>query len=556
MAKRTFDNRLYYGDNLEILRKYIKDETIDLCYIDPPFNSKRNYNQIYNNIGSEDKAQAQAFTDTWTWDEYSIKGYDEIVDNSNNIVTKQCVELIIGLRKVLGDSSLMSYVISMTLRISEIHRVLKPTGCFYLHCDPTANHYLKLVLDSVFCSQGGDYLSEITWKRNFTKKGSQFKMRRYANNSDIILFYSKSNDYYFETQKVKLEDTKQIEKLYSNFDEKGRRFKSEPVELPAMMARDNLKYQYKGYTPPNGWMMSVEKLEELDKNGKLYFTKNGKPRRKNFMEDYSGSEVDNVWVDILPMGQKQAESMGYPTQKPEELLERIIKSSSKEGDSILDAYCGCGTSIAVAQKLGRNWIGIDITYQSISVILKRFKEHFGQEVIEKIELNGVPKDMEAAVALAHKVDDRVRKEFEKWAVLTYSDNKAIINEKKGADGGIDGIAYMLVGDGGHKQVLFSVKSGHVGVGKLNEFCHVVNRENAAMGIFITLEEPTKPMIKEAKNMGTYINPLTQQEYPKIEIVTIEEILKGKILNLPQAVAVLKEAKKKKERLDNPLGLNF
>lgn len=499
MAKQLFDNRLYYGDNLEILRKYIKDETIDLCYIDPPFNSKRNYNQIYNNIGGEDKAQAQAFMDTWTWDNYAIHGYDEITNSGK--YTKQCVELIIGLRKVLGDGALMSYLIHMTQRISEIYRVLKPTGSFYLHCDPTASHYLKLVLDAIFCANKGQFQNEIIWHyRRWTGKAKKFQELH-----DIVFFYTKTNDYTFNVQ-------------------------------------------YTAYTSGSKERKEQGVLHRFKKGEEPYLVSDGEV-------DEKGVRDNDVW-EIPFIAPSAKERLGYPTQKPERLLEKIIRASSNEGDKVLDAYCGCGTTVAVAQKLGRKWIGIDITYQSISVILKRLKEHFSQDVINKTELNGVPHDMASAVALAHKVDDRVRKEFEKWAVLTYSDNKAIINEKKGADSGIDGIAFMLVGTEEHKQVLFSVKSGHIGVTMIRDFCHVVDREGAAMGVFVTLEEPTAPMIKEAKNMGEYINPLTHQAYPKIEIVTIVEILNGKRLNLPQAVEVLREAQLKKEVKDNPLGLDF
>ncbi len=552
MPKQHFDNTLYYGDNLEIIRKYIKDETIDLCYIDPPFNSKRNYNQIYNNIGKEDKAQAQAFVDTWTWDEYAIYGYDEITNTGK--YTKQCVELIIGLKKVLGDGALLSYLIHMTQRISEIYRVLKPTGSFYLHCDTTASHYIKLVMDAVFCGQTGIYQSEIVWRRTTAHGNAKQGSKRFEVNFDNVFFYTKSDDYTFNTAYEPFKE-QQIEQQYNKF-ENGRRYRL--VTPSAAKGGGDTSYEFHGVKPPQGrfWAYSKENMNKFFEEGKLYFSSSGQPYIKYYLDERPGVAVMSFWDDIKPMSPTSKERLGYPTQKPEALLERIIKASSNEGDLILDAYCGCGTTISVAQKLKRKWIGIDITYQSISVIIKRLKEHFGQNVVDKTELNGVPQDMEAAIALAHKKDDRVRKEFEKWAVLTYSDNKAIINEKKGADSGIDGIAFMLVGQNEHKQVLFSVKSGHIGVPMIRDFCHVVDREDAAMGVFITLEEPTKPMIKEAKNMGDYINPLTHQQYPKIEIITIAELLSGKQLNLPQAVEVLKEAKLKKSIKDNPMGLSF
>lgn len=501
MAKQHFDNKLYYGDNLDVLIKYIKDESIDLCYIDPPFNSKRNYNQIYNNIGKEDKAQAQAFVDTWTWGEDDVDAYYAITHSNTGAFPRQCVELMIGLKKVLGEGSLMAYLLSMTLRIAQIYRVLKPTGSFYLHCDPTASHYLKLLLDSIFCSQDGDFKNEIIWHyRKWSIKQVQF-----CSNHDVIFFYVKSSskerifNHPFMDRAASTLKRFGNKKIVSGHDASGKRIPSTTEE-----------------------------------------------------NESEGVPMDDVW----DLGRVPPIKQLYPTQKPESLLERIISASTKEGDLVLDAYCGCGTTVTVAQKLKRKWIGIDITYQSISVILKRLKEHYGQIAIDNIELHGVPQDIESAIALANKKDDRVRKEFEKWAVLTYSDNKAIINEKKGADSGIDGIAFMLIGHDEHKQVLFSVKSGHLGVSMIRDFCHVVDRENAAMGIFISLEAPTKPMIQEALNMGKYINPLTNQSYPKIEMVTVEEILKNKRLNLPQAVEVLKEAKLKKDQLDNPLGLDL
>jgi DNA modification methylase len=398
-------NTLYYGDNLEVLRKYIKDETVDLCYIDPPFNSKRNYNQIYNNIGQDDKAQAQAFIDTWTWDTIAEQGLAEITSNYNGVFTKQSINLIVGLEKVLGKGDLLAYLVSMTLRIAEIYRVLKQTGCFYLHCDPTASHYLKLVLDSIFCAKGGDFKNEIIWCYTAPSKVASYFPRKH----DVIFFYTKS-----EPPKM-------------NFDE---------IRVP--YSKESLSRAERNVTKKGG---TIYDHVELNENGKI-------------PEDW--------WADIVPASRKPGERLGYPTQKPLALLERIIKVSSNEGDIILDIYCGCGTTIAVAEHLKRKWIGVDITYQSISLILKRLEEHFDKKTVDNIILNGVPKDMDSAVALAHKLDDRTRKEFEKWAVLTFSNNKAIVNEKKGGDGGIDGISFVAdMSDNNEpitKEVIFSVKS--------------------------------------------------------------------------------------------------
>jgi len=479
-------NHLYYGDNSEILKKYITDETAELCYIDPPFNSKRTYNQIYNNIGREDKAQAQAFVDTWTWDDRANEGFDAIIQNSDKLMTTQMIELMIGLSKVLGRGSLLAYLVSMTQRIAQIWRVLKPTGSLYLHCDPTCSHYLKLLLDAIFAPRGGEMRNEIVWAYSRMAAKGQKQLSRCH---DIIFWYSKGNRWIFNVDEIRLP-----------YSEKSK-------------AREGYKKTNLGGGSPKS---EICELNELGK----------------FPED---------WIQIPFI--RGREYLGYPTQKPEALLERIINASSNEGDLVLDAYCGCGTSASVAQRLNRTWIGIDITYQSIGLILRRLEQSFGAEIFNKIVVNGIPKDIESARALAHKKDDRLRKEFEKWAILTYSDNRAMINEKKGADRGIDGIAFVQESGEDFRQIIFSVKSGkNVGVTAIRELGHVVQRENAVMGILITLEPPGKVMIQEAKEMGMYHHPLINQAFQKLQIVSIEEILHGKRLAVPLVIEVLKRSK--------------
>jgi len=493
--KAITKNSLFYGDNLEMMRKYIGDETIDLCYIDPPFNSKRSYNQIYNNLGKEDKAQAQAFTDTWTWDEQAMEGFEAIKRNQHGLYTKQSIELIIGLSKVLDKGSLLAYLVSMTQRIAEIWRVLKPTGSFYFHCDPTASHYLKLVLDAVFCTRGGDFQNEIVWHyRRWTGSAQKF-----LGMHDILFFYTKSIKHTFNAP-------------YTSYTEKS------------------LKRKQNYHTRIKGDDVYVTDIDER------------------------GVKENDVW--LIPVINSQAkERLGYPTQKPEALLERIINASTNEGDTILDCYCGCGTSIAVAQRLNRRWIGIDITYQAISVILKRLKETFGDEFLKTIDLMGQPKDIEGARALATKKDDRLRKEFEKWAVLTYSNNLAFINEKKGADGGIDGTAFIQMTNADYKNILFSVKSGqNVSVTMVRDLRGVIEREDAAMGILITLEEPTAPMLQEARIAGTFQTEVNLQKLQRLQIVTVKQILDGERLNVPLTHELLKKAKA--QSADSQLGLEM
>jgi len=479
-------NALYYGDNLDILRRKIKDETVDLCYIDPPFNSKRNYNQIYNNIGGEDRAQAQAFTDTWTWDDYAIAGQQEILGNADGRFQPRLVELIKGLDPVLGKGSLLAYLISMSLRVTEIRRVLKRTGSFYLHCDPTAGHYLKLMLDAVF---GGYFRNEIIW--HYLKWSVD--QRQFVSNHDTLFFYSKGDDPQraFNTLFVERSPATKIRfgnaKIVSSHDSRGQR-------QPAQTKGESL-----------------------------------------------GVAMDDVWdiSRVAPIKQL------YPTEKPPLLLERIIRASSNEGDVVLDAYCGCGTTVAVAQRLNRKWIGMDITYQSISVILRRLEDEFpGRNIVDQITLDGIPRDMKSAVALAHKKDDRLRKEFEKWAVLTYTNNRAVIHEKKGADAGIDAIAFFKTGAKDNAKIIFQVKSGGVERGDIAKLRGDMERENAAMAVLITLVAPSGPMVKEAKAAGQFKHDLMGRSYDRIKIVTVEQIVdKGERLDIPMSLEVLAAAQR-------------
>ena len=480
---------LYYGDNLEILRNKIPDNSVDLCYIDPPFNSKRSYFQIYNNIGgSEDKAQAQAFVDTWTWDDRAIAGYTEITTNLNGRFTRQAIELIKGLELVLGgktNNDLLAYLVHITLRVTEIFRVLKPTGCFYLHCDPTASHYLKLILDAVFCAQGGDFLNEIVW----CYRGGGSPKKDFGRRHDIIFRYSKSKDYQFYSDQIRI-----------------------PYQAEGINRKDDAMWgKHKG----------TDKVYKPHPLGKI-------------PED---------WWQINILNANDPERMGYPTQKPEALLERIIKASSNPGDVVLDAYCGCGTTVAVADRLDRQWIGIDITYHSIGLILKRLAGNNDKPPADVV-VDGIPQDIESARALANRDDDRVRKEFEKWAVMTYTNNRGVINEKKGADKGIDGILFFASGPGKSDRMIIQVKSGGANRGTIAALKGDMQRERAELALLITMDEPTKPMILEAKSAGVYSHPIMDLNYDRIRIVTVREIIEqGVRNNLPLTYDAVKPGKK-------------
>lgn len=501
-------NKLFYGDNLDVLRSKIASDSVDLCYIDPPFNSKRNYFQIYNNQGGEDRAQAQAFEDTWEWGDEAISGLAWIVDidrlNSGKL-TPQTVALIKGLEQVLGRGSLFAYIVHMTLRVVEIHRVLKPTGSFYLHCDPTASHYLKLVLDSVFCGQGGTFINEIIW-HYLTYQG--VIRRRFPKKHDTLFWYSKSKTYtYNEVYDTEFSDTIDAKRW--------KKFYNADQQIVA------------GYMPEHDTRFTRYLRRWKRENGRG-------PEPDDVIFEAKGQVVDSVW-NLKGLDPKSREKLGYPTQKPEALLERVIQASSNEGDVILDAYCGCGTTVAVAQRLNRRWIGIDITYQSISLILKRLEDKHPSDwplIKAEIQLDGVPRDIASAVALANRKDDRTRKEFEKWAVLTYSNNQARINEKKGADAGIDGVAYFLVDKDTNGKAIFQVKSGGANRATLATLNSDRQREKAEFGILITMDSATKAMRDEVSGAGKYRHPMLDREDDRIQVVTVEDILAGKRLSLP------------------------
>ncbi|MCX8500817.1 MAG: DNA methyltransferase [Alphaproteobacteria bacterium] len=543
MVKLNFDkpNQLFYGDNIAVLRA-MPPEVVDLCYIDPPFNSKRNYFQIYNGINDEvDRAQSQAFMDTWQWGADAIDGLKFIespvnmTGNDPRYVTfsEQTVNLIKGLHLVLGNSGLMAYLVSMTLRISEIHRVLKDTGSFYLHCDPTASHYLKLICDSIFCAKNrsGRFLNEIIWSY---RTGGVSKTKHLARKHDVIFFYSKGKDFKINPM---------IERQYLGKKFMDSKLDSDGRHYIDTYLRDCLEGTY---------------------GLKIVQDSQGDYNLEDELRDFLHAEIVTVdssgkvseRFNTRPVLNLSKERLGYATQKPKGLLELLLRIASNPGDLVLDAYCGCGTTVAVAQKLNRRWIGIDITYQSISLILKSLKdsnrEHW-PEVEKTIYLSGAPEDIESARALANNRDDRLRKEFEKWAVLTYSNNKAQINDKKGKDQGIDGISYFMKDrdSATHRdvigKVIYQVKSGKVGSKDIRDLIGVCASEKGDMGILITLEPPTRDMEMAVHRAGKIDIPIMGRSYPAIKIVTIQELMAGsRDDDLPLVYDVVKSAQKAPE----------
>jgi len=536
-------NKLYFGDNLQIMREYIPDESIDLIYLDPPFNSKATYNVLFEEKnGTQSIAQITAFEDTWHWGLESEEAYHEIVTQG----PKKLADLIQTLRSFLGQNDMMAYLVMMAIRLVEMHRVLKSTGSIYLHCDPTASHYLKLIMDAGFGAK--NFRSEIIWKRRYGTFSTVHKSKKFGSSTDTIFFYAKSERALFTPQYSFNDPNYQeyVKKTFKYVDEQGRRYRIADLANPAL--RPNLIYEYKGYKPPkNGWAISREKMEQWDKEGRLYFPKdpNGRIQRKRFLDELKGKPVQNLWDDIEMISSQSAERLGFPTQKPEALLERIINTSSNRGDIVLDPFCGCGTTIAAAEKLKRKWIGIDITHLAITLMKHRLNTAFGKD-LSSYEVIGDPKDLQGAKALA----EHDRFQFEWWALGKVAARPAQ-DKKKGADSGVDGYIYFFDDNSGKaKKIIVQVKSGNVNRGQIATLKGDMERENAEIGAFITLENPTKPMIEEAVSAGFYEpESLGGKKYPKVQILTIEELLDDRQLKYPRIMpeATFKDAKRKIDR---------
>lgn len=551
MTKPITSNTLFYGDNLPILRDHIPDESVDLIYLDPPFNSSRSYNVLFKDeSGQEADAQITAFEDTWHWGNDAAHVYHEMIQNAPAHVTT----MLGALREFIGENQMMAYLVMMTARLIELHRVLKPTGSIYLHCDPTASHYLKVVMDAIFGFE--NLLNEIVWQRTAVKGDVH---RKFGAVHDVLLAYTKSQDFTFNvTYSLPSEEYHERFK-FDDGDGRGP-YQSAPLDSPN--PRPNLTYDYKGYAPPpKGWRVSREVMEQLDKDGRLIFPpeKSGRIRRKVYLSEQGGPKVSDVWTDISPLQGSSAERLGYPTQKPLELLERILQSSSNEGDIVLDPFCGCGTAVAAAQKLNRKWIGIDITHLSISLMKYRLKDSFGLVEKKDYKVVGEPEDTSSAQQLAK--DDRYQ--FQWWA-LSLVGAKPLGGDggkegKKGSDRGVDGVLNFVDDpkQGKLQRVLIQVKSGHVKSGDVRDLRGVVEREEAALGVFITLEEPTRDMVTEAASAGFYHSPVWDKDYPRIQILTIDELLNGKEISMPpSAFGTFKQAEKvkKKEGKQGELGI--
>lgn len=498
-------NQLFFGDNLDVLRENIKDESVDLVYLDPPFNSSANYNVLFSSPkGHQSESQIEAFEDTWHWGEEAEKEFAEILSQQN----AQLAEVVRALRQFLGENDMMAYLVMMANRLLQLHRVLKDTGSIYLHCDSTASHYLKVILDGIF---GADqFRNEIVWKRTTAHNDP----KRYGRISDRLLYYTKTDNRTFNVMHGEY-SPEQLSR-YKYEDEKGK-FKAENLTAPHFSPTRTIDWRGVNPGANRQWRFSTEELDRLYDEGKILLQRNGLPRKdglKEYLHEALGAPLQDIWMDIQ-MAPTTGERLGYPTQKPLALLDRIVASSSNPGDWVLDPFCGCGTAVHSSQKLGRNWIGIDITHLAISLIEKRLKDAF--KGIE-FEVHGTPKDYEGARNLA----ERDKYQFQWWA-CSLVNAQPYGGKKKGADGGVDGLIFFQDDVGTPKKIIVSVKGGeNVGVTMVKDLIATIARQKAEIGLFVTLNPPTKPMIAEAAAAGFYIGPTGQ--FPKIQIIEIEGLI--------------------------------
>ena len=504
-------NMLYFGDCLDIMQEDMNDQSVDLIYLDPPFNSKRLYNAY---IGG---AQWVAFDDTWRWSE-AADDFHEVAQDTALASTME------GLRLVLGEGSNLAYLSYMANRLRECKRVLKDTGSIYLHCDPTMSHYLKVVMDGVFGQR--NFRNEITWRRNESgAKGSQHSPSTWGSNADVILFYSKSSKIVFEPRNKELSQ-EDIKRLFPKVSEAGERYNTKMTawRSPSMGPRPNLCYEFQGICPPypSGWRLSRERMQDEYDKGNIV-VKNGKLERRSYLRDYRGVSPGNVWTDTsLLLGAQSSERLGYPTQKPVALLERILNASSNSGDTVLDPFAGCGTTIEAAMRLNRRWVGIDVCVNACKIIEDRLKRRY-EDIAFQIDFNGMPKTGADALVLARREPFK----FERWAASLVDGVSP--NKKQVGDGGIDGHGRFPIRKGVFLDVVSQVKGGKTQPRDVQAFNHARQQFNAELGIFTCFEDRvTQGMRDVAASAGKF------KGVPCVQIYTIEDYFSGRRVEIPLA----------------------
>lgn len=540
-------SKLFFGDNLEVLRNGdIPAKSVDLVYLDPPFNSNARYNVLFRTPeGAKTSAQAEAFRDTWEWGPEADQALDDIHQHIRGPVAR----FVDALSAALGKSDMMAYLVMMTVRLYELRQVLKDEGTLILHCDPTASHYLKVILDAVFGPTA--FRNEIVWRRSTGKSHSS---RRLPNNHDVLLLYAGENAKWNGNNAFVPYDEESLpEKTaakYCHRDPDGRRYRLDNLINPNS-DRPNLTYEFKGIT--RVWRWTKERMERADLEGLIVQTASGRvPQFKRYLDQQRGLPLGDVWTDIAPLNSQAIERIGYPTQKPMALLKRLIELTTDRGDLVLDPFCGCGTTVEAAQWLGRQWIGIDIAYHAVTVIQDRMKKEFRGTA--KYDVFGIPRNFEQAERLA----EHDKYQFQWWANYLF-DPHTVREIKRGRDRGIDGEIYFPKGPGssGYGRMLISAKGGkNLTPSMVRDFRGTLEREGAELGLFICLQRPTKGMREEASEAGFADTP--QGRKPRLQIVSIEEWFeeykRPDIPNAPglERSAFAKKAKTPTSRRPDPL----
>jgi len=514
-------NRLFYGDNLDVLREHVATESVDLVYLDPPFNSNRNYNVLFGRHAqreASDAAQIQAFGDTWVWTPVTGEQYAALM---NGEVPSRVADALLAMRTLIGENDAMAYLVNMAPRLVELHRVLSTTGSLYLHCDPTMSHYLKVMLDAIFGPER--FRGEITWLRTTTHNDA----KRWSPNADILLYYSKGAEPTWNPVFTEYTD-KYVAEKYRHTDADGRVYRLDNMTSPN--PRPNLTFEWQGHQPPtNGWRYSRDRMAELDAAGLIWYpdNKSKRPQLKRYLDEQSGVVIGNVWTDIPPINSRAAERLGYPTQKPLALIKRILEASSNEGDLVLDPFCGCGTTIDAALRLKRRWIGIDVTYIAVDLIGKRLRHTYGDGISGSYQVLGIPRDLGGA----QRLFEQSPFDFERWAVSLV---EAQPNEKQIGDKGIDGVARFPTDNKGNiGRVLVSVKGGKsIGPQFVRDLLGTVQTQKAQMGVLITMAEPTRGVLDAVNHGGTYDHPATGQQFPRVQVITVAQLLRGERPRMP------------------------
>ena len=530
-------NRLYYGDNLDVLREHVATESVDLIYLDPPFNSNASYNILFRSpTGAGADASIAAFDDTWSWGPAAASALMDVTESGNH----KLHSLMQAMRTAIGENAMMAYLAMMAVRLLELHRVLKPTGSLYLHCDPTASHYLKLVLDAVFGAER--YRNEIIWKRTTSHNSAN----RYGKIHDTIFFYTKSDTYAWTSLRTEF-SAAQL-KRYKK-DEDNRWYKAENLTADRVDSNSG-KFEWRGTMPPptRGWAYTLDQLEDWYAEGRILLRRDGCPRMdglKVYLEELSGQKLQSLWTDIPRVGNTSLERLGYPTQKPVTLLERIISASSNPGDVVLDPFCGCGTAVDAAQKLGRRWIGIDVTHLAIGLIEKRLREGYGDAA--QFETIGVPKDLASAQRLA--ADDP--HQFQAWITLRLG-GWPWMGGRKGGDKGVDGYFYY-VGRGGQTETgVISVKAGNnVNPAMVRDLWGVMQRDGHKLGLFVSAALPTRGMEQEAAAHGLIETEFGR--FPALQIFTLAEMFQNRHPMLPPLVSPNRRAPRVETRVSHQPG---